>query len=69
MAKVDEYRHSIERAIVQAELSPSDEIKKLWLNIREHYEYPVALEMSLKGNIPLSKLASNGRVAMARQHG
>lgn len=57
MAKADAYDRAIEHAIVKAELSPSDEIKKLWLNIREQYEYLRVLDASMNADIPFSKLA------------
>ena len=59
MIKADAYRRAIEHATVHAELSPSDEIKKLWLNIREQYEYLRGLDASMKADIPFSKLADN----------
>jgi hypothetical protein len=54
MAKADAYSHAIEQAIIRAELSSSDEIKKLWLNIREQYEHLKVLDASM--NDEFSKL-------------
>jgi hypothetical protein len=57
MAKADAYHRAIEHAIIKAELSPSDEIKKLWLHIREQYEYLRKLDASINDDIPFGKLA------------
>jgi hypothetical protein len=57
MAKADAYRRAIEHSIVKAELSSSDEIKKLWLHIREQYEYLSKLDACINDDIPFSKLA------------
>ena len=61
MAMTDDYRRGIEHAVIRAELSPSEEIKKVWLNIREQYEYLLGLEASINGDDPFSnsKPASN----------
>ena len=48
MSKTRMYRRAIEDATVKAELSSTDELKELWLNIREQYVYLMALDASMK---------------------
>lgn len=58
-----EYRHAIEHATIRAELASSDEIKRLWLHIHEHYNYLYLLKLDscMNANLPLHKSAEYGR--------
>ena len=58
MSKTRMYRRAIEDATVKAELSSSDELKELWLNIREQYVYLMALDASMKER-SLSEIANS----------
>ena len=58
MSKTRMYRRAIEDATVKAELSSTDELKELWLNIREQYVYLMALDASMKEQ-PFSEIANS----------
>ena len=58
MSKIRMYRRAIEDATVKAELSSSDELKELWLNIREQYVYLMAVDDSMKER-SLSEIANS----------
>jgi hypothetical protein len=58
VSKTRMYRRAIEDATVKAELSSTDELKDLWLNIREQYVYLMAVDASLKEQ-PFSELANS----------
>jgi hypothetical protein len=58
VSKTRMYRRAIEDATVKAELSSSDELKELWLNIREQYVYLMALDASMKER-SLSEIANS----------
>jgi hypothetical protein len=65
VSKADKYRRAIEAATVKAELSSSDEIKQLWLNIREQYAYLMVLDASMKEQ-SFSELANSIEIEWPR---